>query len=103
MRKIILVTVSCWLLAAGLNAQSEHYDKVLVFQQRGDTLIANDTAIHFIQIGDQTFEVKRTVSIVPAGPTSRLIFLNGSTTLPLGSGSGTIAVPGNITLIKKDE
>jgi hypothetical protein len=50
----------------------------------GDTLILSDTSIHFIQIGDQTFEIKRRVTLEPAtAPTKPSFFIGGSGSITL--------------------
>lgn len=53
----------------------------------GDTLLISDTSIHFIQIGDQTFEIKRTVTLVPAQAPGSLKFYMGSGNATLINGT----------------
>jgi hypothetical protein len=61
-------------------------------RMKSDTLVITDTAIHFITIGSQTFEIQRTVSLVPAPPTNKW---------PFSSGNGLLTFPtqNGITLL----
>lgn len=88
--KKIIIAFSFLLLAVTLNAQ----------RINRDTLVLNDTSIHFITIGAQTFEIKRTVSVEPApSPFTNMFRIGGggSNVYLLNNG-----LTGTIPPLKKD-